>query len=98
MFRSFPLTIILKEEKPDAVAKPLTAKIDTGSKTTGIVLVDPDGRVLFAAELEHRGKAIKSSLDAKRASRRGRRNRSDSLSCTTFSKNRQLSVLSSICS
>ena len=75
MFRSFLFTIILKEEKPDVVAKPLTVKIDPGSKTTGIVLVDPDGRVLFAAELEHRGKAIQSSLDARRASRRGRRNR-----------------------
>jgi len=33
------------------------------------------GEVVFAAEIEHRGHAIKKSLDSRRAIRRGRRNR-----------------------
>ena len=44
VFRQFPFTIILKEEKPEAVVKPITAKIDPGSKTTGIVLVKVVGK------------------------------------------------------
>jgi 5-methylcytosine-specific restriction endonuclease McrA len=75
VLRAAPFTIILKEEKPDAIVKPMVAKIDPGSKTTGIALVDSANRMLFAAELEHRGKAIKASLDSRRVLRRGRRNR-----------------------
>jgi len=75
VLRAAPFTIILKEEKPDAVIKPMTAKLDPGSKTTGMALVDSNGRVLFAAELEHRGSAIRAALDARRLVRRGRRNR-----------------------
>ncbi|CAK0748805.1 HNH endonuclease [Gammaproteobacteria bacterium] len=89
VFRSFPFTIILKEEKPEAVGKPLTAKTDPGSKTTGIVLVDPDERVLFAAELEHRGRAIKSSLESRRALRRGRRNRRTRYRAPRFNNRRR---------
>jgi len=75
VLRDAPFTIILKEEKPDATVKPMVAKIDPGSKTTGMVLVDSNNRVLFSAELGHRGKAIKASLDSRRALRRGRRSR-----------------------
>ena len=75
VLRAAPFTLILKEEKPEAVVKPMTAKVDPGSKTSGMALVNGDGRVLFAAELEHRGHAIKSSMESRRALRRGRRNR-----------------------
>jgi hypothetical protein len=75
VYRTVPFTIILKVAMPDAVVKPITVKIDPGSKTTGLALVDPDGRVLFASELEHRGKAIKAGLDSRRSLRRGRRAR-----------------------
>lgn len=75
VYRTVPFTIILKVAMPDAVVKPITVKIDPGSKTTGLVLVDSDGRVLFAAELEHRGKAIKADLESRRSLRRGRRAR-----------------------
>ena len=54
----------------------LRLKIDPGSKTTGLAIVNDDtGDVVFAAELQHRGQQIKKSLDSRRASRRGRRSR-----------------------
>jgi len=60
---------------PEAVVKALITKIDPGSKYTGIVLVDNNDRVLFAAEIEHRGLFIKNKLDSRRVLRRGRRGR-----------------------
>jgi len=75
VFRRFPFTLILKETKPAAVVKPLTAKIDPGSRFTGIALTDTRGRVLFAAELQHRGQSIKAALQDRRAHRRNRRSR-----------------------
>ena len=71
-FRSFPYTVILKEEKPDAVVKVSVLKADPGSKTTGIALVQ-EGRVIFAAELAHRGGAIKDALQSRAALRRDRK-------------------------
>ncbi|TAL43776.1 MAG: HNH endonuclease [Methylovulum sp.] len=75
VYRTVPFTLILKVTLPDAVVKPITVKIDPGSKTTGLALVDADGRVLFGAELEHRDQAIKADLASRRALRRGRRGR-----------------------
>jgi 5-methylcytosine-specific restriction endonuclease McrA len=75
VLRRFPFTIILKEEKPEAIVKAVTVKVDPGSKTTGLALVGPEGRVLFAAELTHRGAAIKKALETRQAYRRGRRSR-----------------------
>lgn len=75
VLRRYPFTIILKEEKLEETTTPVTVKIDPGSKTTGIALVGPTGKVLFAAELTHRGQAIKASLEARSALRRSRRNR-----------------------
>jgi 5-methylcytosine-specific restriction endonuclease McrA len=55
---------------------PLRLKIDPGSQTTGLALVnDATGAVVFAAELRHRGQAIKHALDQRRAVRRNRRQR-----------------------
>ena len=75
VWRTMPFTIILKASMPDAVVKPLTVKIDPGSKETGLVLVDADNRVLFSAELAHRGTAIKMDLLSRRSLRSGRRAR-----------------------
>jgi 5-methylcytosine-specific restriction endonuclease McrA len=58
------------------VVAELRIKIDPGSKTTGIAIVnDQSGEVVFAAELSHRGQQIKKSMDDRRGVRRGRRNR-----------------------
>ena len=76
VFRRYPFTIVLKVEMPDAHVEPLRIKLDPGSKTTGIAIVnDATGEVVFAAELSHRGHKIKESLDSRRASRRNRRAR-----------------------
>jgi len=73
VFRRFPFTIILKKEVKDN-AQPMQLKIDPGSKTTGIVLLQAD-RVVWAAELQHRGQQVKDSLESRRSLRRGRRAR-----------------------
>src|ERR1051326_9637318 len=76
VFKRYPFTIILKcvVEHPDV--HPLRLKIDPGSQTTGMALVDdPSGEVVWAAERTHRGQAIKHALDDRRAVRRGRRQR-----------------------
>jgi 5-methylcytosine-specific restriction endonuclease McrA len=76
VYRRYPFTIILKVEIANPVVADLRIKLDPGSKTTGIaVLNDQSGEVVFAAELSHRGSAIKESLDGRRATRRSRRNR-----------------------
>jgi 5-methylcytosine-specific restriction endonuclease McrA len=76
IFRRFPFTLILKESKPDVVVSPLRLKIDPGAKTTGFALVnDSTGEVVFAAELKHRGFAIRDALTSRRQLRRSRRNR-----------------------
>ena len=73
VFRRFPFTIILKTEV-HSIPEPLELCFDPGSKTTGIA-VKQGIKVLFAAELTHRGQQIKNSLDTRRAVRRSRRNR-----------------------
>jgi len=75
VWRTFPFTIILKKAMPDAIVKPLSCKIDPGSKTTGMALVDIDGVVVSAANLTHRGQAIKADIESRKAIRRSRRNR-----------------------
>ena len=76
VYRRYPFTIILKVAIDDPVVSELRVKIDPGSKTTGVAVIeDQSGEVVFAAELSHRGHKIKESLDGRRAVRRGRRNR-----------------------
>ncbi|BAZ68811.1 MAG: HNH endonuclease [Pelatocladus maniniholoensis HA4357-MV3] len=75
-FRRFPFTLILKESRSDAPVQRLRLKIDPGAKHTGLALVnDSSGEVVFAAELKHRGFAIRDSLTSRRQLRRSRRNR-----------------------
>jgi 5-methylcytosine-specific restriction endonuclease McrA len=76
VLRRYPFTIIMKEPKPDAQPAPLRVKIDPGSQTSGLALVnDATGQVVWAAELTHRGQQVKEALDTRRASRHGRRQR-----------------------
>jgi 5-methylcytosine-specific restriction endonuclease McrA len=76
VYRRYPFTIILKHEVEEPVLVPLRVKIDPGSKTTGLALVnDLSGEVVFAAELAHRGEQIKHALDKRRAIRHSRRQR-----------------------
>jgi 5-methylcytosine-specific restriction endonuclease McrA len=76
VFKRYPFTIILKHAGEHPQGEPLRLKIDPGSKTTGLALVnDATGEVVFAAELIHRGQTIKASLDDRRALRQSRRNR-----------------------
>ena len=76
VWRRFPFTLILKTESKEPVVQSLRLKLDPGSKTTGIAIVnDMSGDVVFAAELIHRGHKIKKSLDDRRAVRRNRRAR-----------------------
>ncbi|MDJ0674334.1 MAG: RNA-guided endonuclease IscB [Calothrix sp. MO_167.B42] len=76
VFRRFPFTLILKEIRPESPVSPLRLKIDPGAKCTGMALVnDSTGEVVFAAELKHRGFAIRDALTSRRQLRRSRRNR-----------------------
>jgi len=73
VFRRYPFVIILNKVV-DTIPEPLTLKLDPGSKTTGIALLQ-GSKVLFGTELTHRGQAIKLSLESRRSLRRSRRNR-----------------------
>jgi 5-methylcytosine-specific restriction endonuclease McrA len=79
VFRRYPFTIILHDRTvEESAVQPIEVKVDPGSKTTGIALVlygRRGARVVWAAELHHRGHAIKKKLDRRRALRRGRRTR-----------------------
>jgi len=73
VFRRYPFTIVLKkavETKPE----PLELKLDPGSKVTGVA-IKQDNKIIFGAELQHRGQQIKDALLSRRQLRRGRRNR-----------------------
>jgi 5-methylcytosine-specific restriction endonuclease McrA len=77
VFRTYPFTIILNDRTAAlSVTRDHRLKIDPGSKTTGIAIVqERTDRVVFAAELAHRGQAIRDALLARRALRRNRRSR-----------------------
>jgi 5-methylcytosine-specific restriction endonuclease McrA len=75
VFRRYPFTLILKQVIENPNVYPLTLKIDPGSKFTGIALVNLQGDVIWAMELQHRGQQIKDALQHRQAVRRGRRNR-----------------------
>jgi 5-methylcytosine-specific restriction endonuclease McrA len=82
-----PFTIRLVDRRvEDSVVQPVRLKLDPGSKTTGVALVrEPEATdeatgetlravtVLWLAELQHRGHAIRDALTQRRAFRRRRR-------------------------
>jgi 5-methylcytosine-specific restriction endonuclease McrA len=76
VYRRYPFTLILKRTVERPELQPMRVKIDPGSQTTGLALVnDASGEVVWAAELSHRGEQIKRDLDKRRAVRRKRRQR-----------------------
>ncbi len=63
VYRRFPFTIMLKRAVEQPALHLLRIKVDPGSKTTGIALVnDVSGEVVWAAELTHRGEQIQRDL------------------------------------
>jgi 5-methylcytosine-specific restriction endonuclease McrA len=76
VFRRAPFTIILKRAVEDVQVPDLRLKLDPGSRKTGVAIINQtSGQIVFAAEIEHRGEAIKQALDARRAIRGSRRSR-----------------------
>jgi 5-methylcytosine-specific restriction endonuclease McrA len=76
VLKRYPFTIILTYPVDHCQVEPLRVKIDPGSRTTGIAVCnDATGKVVFAAELTHRGQAIRDALLSRRGVRRGRRTR-----------------------
>lgn len=73
VFKRYPFTIILRHES-DSNTQNYQLKIDPGSKTTGVAIVQ-ENKVIWGAELEHRGEQIKARLQDRSAIRRSRRNR-----------------------
>lgn len=77
VYRRFPFTIILKERE-DGSTCPIALKIDPGSKTTGLALVtdfESGKRVIWGAELTHRGQQIRDALLSRSQQRHSRRSR-----------------------
>ncbi len=59
VFKRYPFTLILRRPVALAAAEPLRLKIDPGSRTTGLALVEEtSGKVVWAGELTHQGEAI----------------------------------------
>ncbi len=77
VWRTYPFTIRLKNRtRAESVVHNHWLKLDPGSLITGIAIVQEDtDRVVFAAELTHRGQAIRDALIARRAVRWSRRQR-----------------------
>jgi 5-methylcytosine-specific restriction endonuclease McrA len=77
VFRRYPFTIILKDRMvAESVTHPHRIKVDPGSKTTGLAVVQEETHVVvWAAELRHRGEQIKHQMTARRQLRQARRNR-----------------------
>src|SRR5262245_9268719 len=76
VIRRAPFTIILKRVVEEVQLPELRLKLDPGSSKTGVAIVNQtSGEVVFAAEIEHRGEAIKQALGARRAIRSSRRSR-----------------------
>jgi hypothetical protein len=76
VLKRYPFTLVLKAAREHPQVQPLHIKLDPGSRTTGVAIInDASGEVVFAAEITHRGQAIQEALDARRAVRRSRRQR-----------------------
>jgi hypothetical protein len=74
--RRYPFTIWLRD-RVGGETQLLRLKLDPGSRTTGLALVREEKaetqRVLWLAELQHRGATIRDALSQQRAFRRRRR-------------------------
>ncbi|MCK6509995.1 RNA-guided endonuclease IscB [Myxococcota bacterium] len=77
VWRRFPFAIVL-QQPTTSHTQPLRLKVDPGSRTSGLAVVATYQRgqvCVFAAELQHRGMAIKEALYKRRGVRRSRRYR-----------------------
>lgn len=77
VWKRYPFTIILKQSIPtdNIETQSYQLAVDPGSKVTGIAIVDDKREIVFAAEIEHRGDAIRKGLTNRKGFRRGRRTR-----------------------
>ncbi len=75
VFRRYPFVLIMNRVVENIITYPITLKIDPGGKFTGIALVNNRDEVIWGMELQHRGLAIKDSLETRSSVRRGRRAR-----------------------
>src|SRR6266511_550931 len=77
VWRVFPFTIRLKNRtRAESLVHTHRLKLDPGSKTTGIAVVqEGTKRVVWAGELTHRGQQIRDARRARRGVRRSRRQR-----------------------
>ena len=71
----YPFTIRLRDNSCVSNDKTYIVKLDPGSKTTGVAIIDNTNKVVMLAEIEHRGHIIKRNMDSRRTVRRHRRNR-----------------------
>ena len=74
VFRQYPFTIILKKVVDRKDVQQCQLKLDPGSVTTGIAILQ-NNKLIWAAELTDRGQQIKHDLESRRSLRRGRRSR-----------------------
>jgi hypothetical protein len=74
IYRRYPFTHVLKYTVSVPKIQPHQLKIDPGSKVSGLAIVRDD-KVIWGAELTHRGQQIRNDLESRRAIRRHRRNR-----------------------
>ena len=77
IWRTYPFTIRLKNRtRTEAVVHDHRLKLDPGSQTTGITIVqEGTARVVWAGELTHRGQQIRDALLRRRQLRHSRRRR-----------------------
>src|SRR5258705_1056280 len=88
--RRFRFPLIRQRAVPQAQLQPLRIKLDPGSRVSGLGVVnDGTGQVVWAAELTHRGQQIHAALVARRALRRGRRQRNTRYRPARFANRRR---------
>lgn len=74
--RMYPFTLIIDKEVKSEVTQEFEIRIDPGSVTTGIALIDiKTQRCIWALHIEHRGEIIKKNLSDRTGYRRSRRTR-----------------------
>jgi len=91
VFKRYPFTIILKAREGGSL-QAVEVKLDPGNQTTGIALVGDfqrGKRVIWAAEVKHRGQAICKALADRRAQRRSRRQRHTRYRAARFNNRRR---------
>jgi 5-methylcytosine-specific restriction endonuclease McrA len=95
VFRRYPFTIILKDRVlEESVTHEHQLKLDSGAKTTGIAILE-ENKVIWAAELTHRGFQIRDELTSRsqvRRSRRQRKTRYRRCKCPVLKKGRKYPV------